>query len=103
MQYVVVLICGWEDKGADTGSRVTTTGVNQDREETAGSSRTEDRDTGIWDEGRVGHAGKITEIMFWGTAHGNPRLHEEPCRKGERSATEDTLVFKGEHCILYNS
>ena len=40
-----------EDKGADTGSRVTTTVVNQDREETAGNSRTEDTDTGIEDEG----------------------------------------------------
>ena len=36
-----------EDKGAETGSRVTTTGVSQDREETAGNSRTEDTATGI--------------------------------------------------------
>ena len=40
-----------EDKGAETGSRVTTTGVSQDREETAGNSRTEDTDTGIEEEG----------------------------------------------------
>ena len=40
-----------EDKGAETGSRVTTTGVSQDREETAGNSRTEDTDTGIEDKG----------------------------------------------------
>ena len=40
-----------EDTGAETGSRVTTTGVNQDREETSGNSRTEDADTGIEDEG----------------------------------------------------
>ena len=38
-----------EDKGAETGSRVTTTGVSQDREETAENSRTEDTDTGIED------------------------------------------------------
>ena len=31
-----------EDKGAETGSRVTTTEVNQDREETVGNSRTEE-------------------------------------------------------------
>ena len=29
-----------DDTGAETGSRVTTTGVSQDREETAGSSGT---------------------------------------------------------------
>ena len=40
-----------EDTGAETGSRVTTTGVSQDREETAGNSRTEDTDTGIEDKG----------------------------------------------------
>ena len=40
-----------DDKGAETGSRVTTTGVSQDREETAGNSRTEDTDTGMEDEG----------------------------------------------------
>ena len=41
-----------EDKGAETGSRFTTTGVSQDREETAGNSGTEDTDTDI--EGGVG-------------------------------------------------
>ena len=51
----------WEDKGAETGSRVTTTGVSQDREETAGNSRTEDTDTGIEDEGE-GRTEERTEI-----------------------------------------
>ena len=50
-----------EDKGAETGSRVTTTGVSQDREETAGNSRTEDTDTGIEDKGE-GRTEDRTEI-----------------------------------------
>ena len=41
-----------EDKGAETGSRVTTTGVNQDIEETAGNRRTEDRGHGPSYRGR---------------------------------------------------
>ena len=41
----------FEDKGAETGSRVTTTGVNQDREEAAGKNRTEEMVTGVDDEG----------------------------------------------------
>ena len=40
----------FEDKGAETGSRVTTTGVNQDREEAAGKIRTEEMVTGVDDE-----------------------------------------------------
>ena len=50
-----------EDKGAETGSSVTTTGVSQDREETAGNSRTEDTDTGIEDKGE-GRTEDRTEI-----------------------------------------
>ena len=50
-----------EDKGAETGSRVTTRGVSQDREETAGNSRTEDTDTGIEDKGE-GRTEDRTEI-----------------------------------------
>ena len=43
MEYMKETVAGLqlEDKGAETGSRVTTTGVNQDREEIAGNSRTE--------------------------------------------------------------
>ena len=37
----------FEDKGAETGSRVTTTGVNQAREEAAGKIRTEGMSTGV--------------------------------------------------------
>ena len=41
----------FEDKGAETGSSVTTTGVNQDREEAAGHIRTEEMITGVEDDG----------------------------------------------------
>ena len=60
-----------DDKGAETGSRVTTTGVRQDREETAGNSRTEDTDTGMEDEGE-GRTEERTEIcagMTTGVSH----------------------------------
>ena len=39
--------------------------------------------------------------MCWDTAHGNPRIHEEPrepCRKGDIDLRQwDTLIFKGQH------
>ena len=59
-----------EDKGAETGNRVTTTGVSQDREETAGNSRTEDTDTGIGDkgEGRTEDRTKICAGMMTGVS-----------------------------------
>ena len=52
MEYTKETVAGLrlEDKGAETGSRVTTTGVNQDREETKGNSREEETNTGIEDE-----------------------------------------------------
>ena len=43
----------FEDKGAETGSRVTTTEVNQDREEAAGKIRTEEMITGVDHEGEI--------------------------------------------------
>ena len=43
----------FEDKGAETASRVTTTGGNQDREKAAGKIRTEEMITGVEDEGRT--------------------------------------------------
>ena len=43
----------FEDKGAETGSSVTTTGVNQDREEAAGHIRTEEMITGVEDDGEI--------------------------------------------------
>ena len=57
-----------EDKGAETGSRITTTGVSQDREETAGNSRTEDTDTGIEGEGSTEERTEICAGMMTGVS-----------------------------------
>ena len=64
------------DKGADTGSRVTTTGVNQDREEAAGKNRTEEMVTGIDDEGEI-----RTEEMITGVDDEGP---SQPTAAGRR-------------------
>ena len=48
-------------KGAETGSRVTTTGVNQDRE-AAGKNRTEEMVTGVNDEGDIRTEEMITGV-----------------------------------------
>ena len=74
-----------EDKGADTGSRETTTGVRQDREETAGSSKTEDTDTGIEDEGE-GRTEERTEICAGTTT----RVSQDREETAGNSRTEDT-------------
>ena len=52
----------FEDKGAETGSRVTTTGVNHDREEAAGKIRTEEMVTGVDDEGEIRTEEMITGV-----------------------------------------
>ncbi len=43
----------FEDNGAETGSRVTTTGGNQDREEAAGKNRREEMVAGVDDEAEI--------------------------------------------------
>ena len=43
----------FEDKGAETESRVMKTGVNQDREEAAGNIRKEEMIAGVEDEGEI--------------------------------------------------
>ena len=43
----------FEDKAAETEGRVTTTGVNQDREESAGNIRKEEMIAGVEDEGEI--------------------------------------------------
>ena len=61
-----------ECKGSETGSRVTTTGVNQDREETAGNSRTEETNTCVGDEERVGQKigrGYVLGHRSWQPTH----------------------------------
>ena len=68
----------FEDKGAETGSRVTTTGVNQDREAAAENIRTEEMITGVEDEGEI-RTEERKEICAGATLiNGNPRIHEEP-------------------------
>ena len=81
-----------DDKGAETGSRVTTTGVSQDREETAGNSSTGDRDTGMEDE-EQGRTEERTEICA-GTTTGVSQDREETAGS---SRTEDPdTVIEGE-------
>ena len=88
-----------DDTGAETGSRVTTTGVSQDREETAGNSGTEDTDTGIQDEGE-GRTEERTEICA-GTplmaTHAYTKNQESPIGKEIDLQQWDTLIFKREH------
>ena len=87
----------FEDKGAETGSRVTTTGVNPDREEEAGKNRTEEMVTGVEDEGVI-RTEERKEICAGGNAYGNPRIHEEPrepSRKGDRSTAMGHAHLQG--------
>ena len=46
----MVAVLRFDDTGAETGNRVTTTGVHQDREEAAGKIGTEEMITGVEDE-----------------------------------------------------
>ena len=73
-----------DDKGAETGNRVTTTGVSQDREDTAGNSSTGDTDTGMEDE-EQGRTEERTEICA-GTTTGVSQDREETAGS---SKTED--------------
>ena len=88
-----------DDTGAETGNRVTTTGVSQDRDETAGNSGTEDTDTGIEDEGE-GRTEERTEICT-GTllmaTHAYTKNQESPVGKEIDLRQWDTLTFKGQH------
>ena len=83
-----------EDKGAETGSRVTTTGVSQDREETAGNSRTEDTDTGIEDKGE-GRTEDRTEICA-GMMTGVSQDREETAGNSRTEDTDTGIEDKGE-------
>ena len=86
----------FEDKGAETGSRVTTTGVNQDREEAAGKNRTEEMVTGVDDEGVI-RTEERKEICSGATRMATPRNPESPLGKEIDLQQWDTLIFKGEH------
>ena len=83
-----------EDKGVETGSRVTTTGVSQDREETAGNSRTEDTDTGIEDEGE-GRTEERTEICA-GMMTGVSQDREETTGNNISEDTDTGIEDEGE-------
>ena len=83
-----------EDKGAETGSRVTTTGVKQDREETAGNSRTEDTDTGIEDEGE-GRTEERTEICA-GMMTGVRQDREETAGNSISEDTDTSIEDEGD-------
>ena len=88
-----------DDTGAETGSRVTTTGVSQDREETAGNSRTEDTVTGIEDEGE-GRKEERTQIcagIQLMATHAYTKEQESPVGKAIDLRQWDTLIYKGEH------
>ena len=104
----------FEDKGAETGSRVTTTGVNQDREEAAGNNRREEKVTGVDDEGEIRREEMITGVEDEGVirteerkeicagatlmaTHAYTRNQESPLGKEIDLQQWDTLIFKGEH------
>ena len=90
----------FEDKGAETGSRVTTTGgLNQDREEAAGKIRTEEMSTGVKDEGEISPEDR-KEICAGATlmaTQAYTRNPESPLGKVIDLQQWDTLNVKGEH------
>ena len=95
----MVAVLRFEDKGAETGTRVTTTGVNQDREEAAGKNRTEEMATGVDDEGVI-RTEERKEICAGATlmaTHAYTRNPESPLGKEIDLQQWDTLIFKGEH------
>ena len=87
----------FEDNRAETGSRVTTTVVNRDREEAAGRIRTEGMITCVEDEIRTEERKEIcagATLMATHTYTSNP---ENPLGKEIDLQQWDTLIFKGEH------
>ena len=89
----------FEDKVAETGSRVTTTGVNQDREEAAGKIMTEEMITGVHDEGEIRTEERKdicagAKLMATHTYTRNPESH---LGKEIDLQQWDTLIFKGEY------
>ena len=77
-----------EDNGEETGSSVTTTGVNQDRkdqarEEVARNTRTKEMITGVEDEGEIRTEERREEgDMFWGNAYCNPLIWLKSTKSG---------------------
>ena len=93
-----------EDKGAETGSSVTKTGVNRDREEqareeAAGNIWTEEMKTCVEDEGEI-RTEERKEIRFGATVMATrayTRNPESPLGNEIYLQQWDTLVFKGEY------
>ena len=100
-----------KEVAAETGSRVTTTGVNQDREEAAGKNRTEEMVTGVDDEGEIRTEEMITGVEDEGVirteerkkicagatpmaTHAYTRNPESPLGKEIDLQQWDTLIFK---------
>ena len=78
---------------------MTTTGVNQDREEAAGKIRTEKMITGVEDEGEI-RTEERKEICAGSTlmaTHAYTRNTESPLGKEIGLQQWDTFNFKGEH------
>ena len=90
---------GLEDKAAETEGRVTTTGVNQDREESAGNIRKEEMIAGVEDEGEI--RTEERKVICAGATlmatHTYTRNPESPLGKEIDLQQWDTLIFKGEH------
>ena len=116
VEYMKEVVAGLhvEDKGAETGSGVTTTGVNQDREEATGKIRTEEMITGVDDEGEIRTEEMITGVEDEGeirteerkeicagstlmVTHAYTRNPESPLGKEIDLQQWNTLIFKGEH------
>ena len=89
----------FEDKAAETEGRVTTTGVNQDREESAGNIRKEEMIAGVEDEGEI--RTEERKVICAGATlmatHTYTRNPESPLGKEIDLQQLDTLIFKGEH------
>ena len=92
----------YEDKGAETGSSVTTIGVNQvgevqAREDAAGNFRTEEMITGDEGEIRTEERKEICSGATLMATHAYTRNPESPIGKEIDLQQWETLVFKGLH------
>ena len=92
----------YEDKGAETGSSVTTIGVNQvgevqAREDAAGNFRTEEMITGDEGEIRTEERKDICSGATLMATHAYTRNPESPIGKEIDLQQWETLVFKGLH------
>ena len=86
-----------EDKGPETGNRLTTTGVNQDREETVGHGRTEETNTGVEGEDRTEERKDLSSGTAIMATKEYTKNRESPLGKEIYLRQWDTLVFRGGH------